>query len=65
MPDELDQRATSRRLGGIVLTTIATAVLIAALVAGIWYLLRGRREKRAPETPQTTLGLRAERVLGA
>jgi hypothetical protein len=56
------KRATSKRLGGVVLTSIAMAVLIATLVAGIWYLLRGRREKSVPETPRTMLLLHTERA---
>ena len=37
------------------------AVLLAALIAGLWYFLRGRKEKRTPETPQTVILLKPQR----
>jgi hypothetical protein len=49
--DEKQKSVT--RLGVLILGSIATALLTAALVAGIWYFLRGRRDKQTPETPQT------------
>ena len=49
-----DERQKSMlRLGVVILGSIGAALLTAALVAGLWYFLRGRRDKRAPETPQT------------
>lgn len=41
------------RLGVVVVTTIVVAVLLSALISGLWYYLYGRKEKRTPETPQT------------
>jgi hypothetical protein len=40
------------------------AVLLAALIAGLWYFLRGRKEKRTPETPQTVTLLEPQRAAG-
>ena len=48
-----ERRKSNTRLGVLILGSIATALLTAALVAGLWYFLRGRRDKRTPETPQT------------
>ena len=53
-PRSEELRKSVRRIGGLVLAAIGTAVLIAALIAGLWYFLRGRREQQTPETPQTT-----------
>jgi len=63
MTEQFETRTTSKRLGGVVLTSIAIAVLFAALAAGIWYFVRGARERRTPETPQTTLLLHPLRAL--
>jgi hypothetical protein len=52
MPDKGEQRQGVRVIGVTVVAWIAAAVLVAALVAGIWYFLRGSKEKRSPETPQ-------------
>jgi len=49
-----DERQKSiNRLAVAILGSIAAAVVTAALLAGLWYFLRGRRDKRTPETPQT------------
>jgi hypothetical protein len=49
----MPNKGASKRLGVAVITAIVMAVLLAALIAGLWYFLRGRKEKRTPETPQT------------
>jgi hypothetical protein len=50
------------RLGVVVVTTVVVAVLLAALISGLWDYLYGRKEKRTPEMPQTTtcLSLRSK-----
>jgi hypothetical protein len=56
---EREVHNASRNLGGIVLGSIAVAVILAAIVAGIWYMFRGAKEKRTPETPQNNSQLRS------
>ncbi len=52
MPETDKERPDVRALGLTVAGWIAAAVLVAALVVGIWYFLRGSKEKRSPEIPQ-------------
>lgn len=54
MPDNSFQPTASGRLALWIFGSIGLAVVTAALVAGLWYFLRGRRDKRTPETPQNT-----------
>jgi len=48
-----ERRKSINRLAVAILGSIAAAVVTAALLAGLWYFMRGRRDKRTPETPQT------------
>ncbi len=52
MLSEAERRKSVSRLAVAILGSIAAAVVTAALLAGLWYFLRGRRDKRTPETPQ-------------
>jgi hypothetical protein len=54
MPSNDLQSNPSARLALWIFGSIGVALLTAALVAGLWYFLRGRRDKRTPETPQNT-----------
>jgi len=54
MPSNDLQSNPSARLALWIFGSIGVALLTAALVAGFWYFLRGRRDKRTPETPQNT-----------
>ena len=51
---EREEKQAVRNLGWPVLGWIAAAVIVAAIVVGLWLLLRGNKDKRAPETPQNT-----------
>ena len=55
MPATSTQPAATARLALWIFGSICVALVVAALVAGLWYFLRGRREKRTPETPQNMM----------
>jgi len=51
---EGEEKQAVRNRGWPVLGSMAAAVVVAAMVVGLWLLLRGNKDRRATETPQNT-----------